>query len=43
MGGILGRRGQDDTIMEEHDIRPIDMLLSIFILGLITVLVPITH
>ncbi|MCU9582190.1 bifunctional phosphoribosylaminoimidazolecarboxamide formyltransferase/IMP cyclohydrolase [Proteus mirabilis] len=26
-GGILGRRGQDDTIMEEHDIRPIDMVV----------------
>ena len=25
-GGILGRRGQDDAIMEEHQIRPIDMV-----------------
>ncbi|MER1720982.1 bifunctional phosphoribosylaminoimidazolecarboxamide formyltransferase/IMP cyclohydrolase, partial [Proteus terrae] len=26
-GGILGRRGQDDAIMEEHEIRPIDMVV----------------
>lgn len=26
-GGILGRRGQDDTIMEEHQIQPIDMVV----------------
>ncbi|MFE8045439.1 bifunctional phosphoribosylaminoimidazolecarboxamide formyltransferase/IMP cyclohydrolase [Brenneria goodwinii] len=26
-GGILGRRGQDDAIMAEHDIQPIDMVV----------------
>ncbi|MAY41611.1 MAG: bifunctional phosphoribosylaminoimidazolecarboxamide formyltransferase/inosine monophosphate cyclohydrolase, partial [Oceanospirillaceae bacterium] len=26
-GGILGRRGQDDGIMSEHDIQPIDMVV----------------
>nr|CAB3503522.1 unnamed protein product [Digitaria exilis] len=26
-GGILGRRGQDDGIMEKHDIAPIDMVV----------------
>ncbi len=26
-GGILGRRGQDDAIMEQHDIAPIDMVV----------------
>ncbi|MGL5953269.1 MAG: bifunctional phosphoribosylaminoimidazolecarboxamide formyltransferase/IMP cyclohydrolase [Providencia rustigianii] len=26
-GGILGRRGTDDTIMQEHDIAPIDMVV----------------
>ncbi|ERS82355.1 bifunctional phosphoribosylaminoimidazolecarboxamide formyltransferase/IMP cyclohydrolase [Halomonas sp. PBN3] len=26
-GGILGRRGQDDTVMAEHDIAPIDMVV----------------
>lgn len=26
-GGILGRRGQDDAIMQEHDIVPIDMVV----------------
>ncbi|KNC05406.1 phosphoribosylaminoimidazolecarboxamide formyltransferase [Klebsiella sp. RIT-PI-d] len=26
-GGILGRRGQDDGIMEQHDIAPIDMVV----------------
>ena len=26
-GGILGRRGQDDAIMEEHQIQPIDMVV----------------
>ncbi|MFW1678685.1 bifunctional phosphoribosylaminoimidazolecarboxamide formyltransferase/IMP cyclohydrolase [Pontibacter sp. JAM-7] len=26
-GGILGRRGQDDAIMNEHGIRPIDMVV----------------
>ena len=26
-GGILGRRGQDDAIMSEHDIQPIDMVV----------------
>lgn len=26
-GGILGRRGQDDTIMEQHAIKPIDMVV----------------
>ncbi|MEH6624993.1 MAG: bifunctional phosphoribosylaminoimidazolecarboxamide formyltransferase/IMP cyclohydrolase [Motiliproteus sp.] len=26
-GGILGRRGIDDAIMAEHDIRPIDMVV----------------
>ncbi|CAH0532378.1 Bifunctional purine biosynthesis protein PurH [Vibrio stylophorae] len=26
-GGILGRRGQDDAIMAEHDIAPIDMVV----------------
>ncbi len=26
-GGILGRRGTDDDIMAEHDIRPIDMVV----------------
>ena len=26
-GGILGRRGTDDAVMDEHDIRPIDMVV----------------
>ena len=26
-GGILGRRGQDDAVMKEHDIRPIDLVV----------------
>src|SRR5690554_5665863 len=26
-GGILGRRGQDDTVMAEHGIEPIDMVV----------------
>ncbi|SEK87470.1 bifunctional phosphoribosylaminoimidazolecarboxamide formyltransferase/IMP cyclohydrolase [Halomonas daqiaonensis] len=26
-GGILGRRGEDDTVMAEHDIDPIDMVV----------------
>ena len=26
-GGILGRRGQDDAIMEQHAISPIDMVV----------------
>src|SRR5690554_7928634 len=26
-GGILGRRGQDDGVMAEHDIAPIDMVV----------------
>ena len=26
-GGILGRRGTDDAIMQEHDIEPIDMVV----------------
>ncbi len=26
-GGILGRRGTDDEVMEAHDIRPIDMVV----------------
>lgn len=26
-GGILGRRGQDDAVMGEHDIAPIDMVV----------------
>lgn len=26
-GGILGRRGQDDGVMEQHDIAPIDMVV----------------
>lgn len=26
-GGILGRRGQDDSVMAEHDIAPIDMVV----------------
>ena len=26
-GGVLGRRGQDDAIMEEHGIKPIDMVV----------------
>ncbi|HGJ5874945.1 bifunctional phosphoribosylaminoimidazolecarboxamide formyltransferase/IMP cyclohydrolase [Arsenophonus apicola] len=26
-GGILGRRGQDDEIMQQHHIRPIDMVV----------------
>lgn len=26
-GGILGRRGQDDGVMEEHGIKPIDMVV----------------
>lgn len=26
-GGILGRRGQDDAIMNEHGINPIDMVV----------------
>ncbi|WP_438767634.1 bifunctional phosphoribosylaminoimidazolecarboxamide formyltransferase/IMP cyclohydrolase [Kushneria sp. TE3] len=26
-GGILGRRGQDDDVMAEHDIAPIDMVV----------------
>ncbi|WP_043532307.1 bifunctional phosphoribosylaminoimidazolecarboxamide formyltransferase/IMP cyclohydrolase [Litchfieldella xinjiangensis] len=26
-GGILGRRGTDDTVMKEHDIAPIDMVV----------------
>ena len=26
-GGILGRRGQDDGIMEQHNIAPIDMVV----------------
>ncbi|MFL0796083.1 MAG: bifunctional phosphoribosylaminoimidazolecarboxamide formyltransferase/IMP cyclohydrolase [Cellvibrionaceae bacterium] len=26
-GGILGRRGTDDGVMEEHDIKPIDMVV----------------
>ncbi|CAM3564927.1 bifunctional phosphoribosylaminoimidazolecarboxamide formyltransferase/IMP cyclohydrolase [Halomonas lysinitropha] len=26
-GGILGRRGQDDAVMEEHGIEPIDMVV----------------
>ena len=26
-GGILGRRGQDDAVMQEHDIAPIDLVV----------------
>ncbi len=26
-GGVLGRRGQDDDIMNQHDIKPIDMVV----------------
>jgi len=26
-GGILGRRGTDDRVMQEHDIQPIDMIV----------------
>jgi phosphoribosylaminoimidazolecarboxamide formyltransferase/IMP cyclohydrolase len=26
-GGILGRRGLDDEVMQEHDIRPIDLVI----------------
>src|SRR5210317_1990388 len=26
-GGILGRRGVDDDIMQEHDIQPIDLVI----------------
>lgn len=26
-GGVLGRRGKDDKVMEEHDIQPIDMVV----------------
>ncbi|MGO1296677.1 MAG: bifunctional phosphoribosylaminoimidazolecarboxamide formyltransferase/IMP cyclohydrolase [Vibrio sp.] len=26
-GGILGRREQDDSVMDQHDIRPIDMVV----------------
>ncbi|GAB3027644.1 bifunctional phosphoribosylaminoimidazolecarboxamide formyltransferase/IMP cyclohydrolase [Bowmanella dokdonensis] len=26
-GGILGRRGQDESVMEQHDIQPIDMVV----------------
>ncbi|MDB6060229.1 MAG: bifunctional phosphoribosylaminoimidazolecarboxamide formyltransferase/IMP cyclohydrolase [Verrucomicrobiaceae bacterium] len=26
-GGILGRRGQDDAVMAQHDIKPIDMVV----------------
>lgn len=26
-GGILGRRGQDDEVMTQHDIKPIDMVV----------------
>ena len=26
-GGVLGRRGQDDEVMEKHDINPIDMVV----------------
>jgi len=26
-GGILGRPGKDDTIMRQHDIKPIDMVV----------------
>ncbi|MDP5255460.1 MULTISPECIES: bifunctional phosphoribosylaminoimidazolecarboxamide formyltransferase/IMP cyclohydrolase [unclassified Vibrio] len=26
-GGVLGRRGQDDDIMSQHDIKPIDMVV----------------
>lgn len=26
-GGILGRRGTDDAVMSEHDIKPIDMVI----------------
>ncbi|WGL15014.1 bifunctional phosphoribosylaminoimidazolecarboxamide formyltransferase/IMP cyclohydrolase [Microbulbifer bruguierae] len=26
-GGILGRRGQDDAVMDEHGIKPIDMVV----------------
>ena len=26
-GGILGRRGKDDAIMDKHDIKPIDMVI----------------
>ena len=26
-GGILGRRGQDDAVMSEHDIKPIDLVV----------------
>ncbi len=26
-GGILGRRGKDDAIMQQHDIAPIDMVV----------------
>ncbi len=26
-GGILGRRGTDDTVMSQHDIKPIDMVV----------------
>ena len=26
-GGILGRRGQDDAVMSEHGIKPIDMVV----------------
>jgi phosphoribosylaminoimidazolecarboxamide formyltransferase/IMP cyclohydrolase len=26
-GGVLGRRGQDDEVMEQHDINPIDMVV----------------
>jgi phosphoribosylaminoimidazolecarboxamide formyltransferase/IMP cyclohydrolase len=27
-GGILGRRGQDDAVMAEHSIAPIDLVVS---------------
>ena len=26
-GGVLGRRGQDDAVMAQHDIKPIDMVV----------------
>ena len=26
-GGILGRRGQDEAVMEQHQIKPIDMVV----------------
>jgi phosphoribosylaminoimidazolecarboxamide formyltransferase/IMP cyclohydrolase len=29
-GGILGRRGQDDAIMAEHGISPIDMVVNLY-------------